>query len=97
MMNPSKLHNLLLTVETDGKRATDARRMISAERQSLGIAMERVRAAARSIADAERIRHSSEREPALRAARRDHSEAVGRMTDVAAEARRVAALWGVQA
>lgn len=92
-MQPSKLYELLLTAETDGDRAADARRVLGAERQRLGLALARVQVAAKAAKDAEAIRYSTERDRAVRTAKRDHSEALHHMLAVAAEAQRVAEMW----
>jgi hypothetical protein len=38
-MSPSKLHSLLLVVEIDSRHAPDMRRVLSSERQVLGLAL----------------------------------------------------------
>lgn len=95
-MNHGQLYNLLLSAETDCERAPDARRILSSERQLLGLALERVESAARRVRLAKSIRYSSERGPAVESAEHDHDEAVSRMIAVATEARRVATMWGVE-
>lgn len=90
------IYNLLMAAEVDGDRAPDARRILSAERQSLGLAMERARAAAGAVTRAHAIEYAAEREPAVRAAEHARTEATHRMMAVAAEAQRVAAMWGVE-
>lgn len=79
-----RLHEALLSYENDGANEPDARRMISEERQALYMALSR-------------------HEIALEAYRRTGEDrfkralalAESKLSTVAAEARRVAKMWGV--
>jgi hypothetical protein len=95
-ISPAKLYGLLLAAEVDAAHAPDMRRVLCDERQALGLALERVRDADSRARRAERLRYLSVRIPAVQSAARDRDRAVADMVETAAEARRVAEMWGLE-
>lgn len=84
-MNASKLYQALLSYETNGSNPPDSRRVIGTERQRLYAALGRVKPVPAHVQSAE-IRARLEQ---ARASAQEH------LSSVAAEAERVARMWGV--
>jgi len=99
MTTYSALYRTLLSAETDSERDADARRVIGAERQALYVALEARKAAAAAVRSA-KSRPQSHRTDNLgrdvvAMAQRELETWEAALDRAAAEARRVALMWGV--
>ena len=83
-MSPSKLYATLLHHETSPGAEPDARRVLRNERQALHVAMDR----------AAQMQRSAKYGGGLAASQSEVDEANGHLDAVAAEAERVARMWG---
>ncbi len=93
-MSPAELHDRLTRVEVSSRYDPDCRRIIGEERQALGIATQRLRAAQRQVSHVAQ-RYPLADHPELSRAVNEQCEALDNLSAVAAEAERVAAMWGV--
>lgn len=90
-MTAYTIYHALLRFETASSSPPDARRVISSERQVLHVAIDRVARLERAIPGADN-RSGADPAAALDAER---TEARAHLSDVTAEARRVALMWDV--